>query len=394
MFFLTVLFACGGGAVDGQTDNAKDSGSSDTQDTSGTPFSCTYVESEWGDEGTVEVTATPVVSGLATPWGLAWMPDGRMLLTERDGRISVVTEGALSTVAELDVTASGEGGLLGLALHPEFSENGYFFVYATVDAQAGGTENQVQRWHFSGAQATFDKVIFGEIPARQFHNGGRLRIGPDQRLYVGTGDAGKPSRSRDKNDPAGKILRLELDGSIPADNPFPDSATWIYGIRNTQGFDWRSDGKLLITDHGPSGLPAEQGRSDHDEVSLAQPGDNLGWPDIYACETEEGMVTPSITFGDAMPPGGAAIYTGSEVPEWKGDLLIGVLGFGTQTRHLHRLRLSGNGNVEISEVYFSQDYGRMREVIMGPDGGLYVTTSNCDGRGDCGDGDLVLRVGR
>jgi glucose/arabinose dehydrogenase len=268
-------------------------------------------------------------------------------------------------------------------------------VYATVDAN-NGIKNQVQAWTLDAGAGTaaFDTVIFNGIPARQYHNGGRLRLGPDERLYVGTGDAGDPNRSQDTADPAGKILRIELDGSIPEDNPFSGSATWVYGLRNTQGFDWREDGRLLITDHGPSGLPAENGRRDHDEVSLAGPGDNLGWPVIYACEETEGMITPSITFGDAMPPGGAALYTGTEISEWTGDLLIGVLGFGEATRHLHRLRLAPNGDVELSEVYLSREYGRLREVIMGPDGGLYVTTSNCDGRGDCGDGDLILRLGR
>lgn len=327
---------------------------------------------------------------LAIPWGIDWLADGRMLMTERDGRLTVVSDGVVTAVGQVDVTSTGEGGLLGLALHPE--DEGAFFVYATVDDEPSGTINQVQLWRLSGDSASFEAVVFDDIPARQFHNGGRLRIGPDDKLYIGTGDAGSPDRSQDLDDPAGKLLRVNLDGSIPDDNPDPASATWVSGIRNTQGFDWLDDGRMLITDHGPSGLPAEDGRSDHDEVSVASPGDNLGWPDIYACEEGEGFVTSSITFAEAMPPGGAAIYTGTEIPEWQGDLIIGVMGFSSTTPHLHRLRLTDGGNVEISEVYLPDAYGRMREVAMGPDGGLYVTTSNCDGRGTCGEGDLVLRI--
>lgn len=379
---LLLLLACTRAAPDSVTP-----GETDPQDSAGLPFACTYVDEQWGPAGDVDVDVQVVAQGLATPWGLDWLPDGRMLLTERDGRISVVDEGVVTPVGTVDVTRSGEGGLLGLAVQDATT----FFVYATVDG--GGLRNQVQRWTLSGDQATFDAVIIDNIAARQFHNGGRLRL-HDGHLYIGTGDAGLPSRSQDPDDLAGKILRVLPDGAPVADNPDPGSPVYISGVRNTQGFDWVADGRMVVTDHGPSGLPAEDGRTDHDEVSLASAGDNLGWPTIYACEEAAGLVTPSITFGDAMPPGGAALYTGTEIPEWQGDLLIGVMGFSAGTPHLHRLRLADNGNVVISEVYLSGTYGRLREVVMGPDGGLYVTTSNCDGRGDCGDGDRILRVGR
>ena len=386
---LVACGACGEPETDG--DPPQDSGEV-------TPIpepECVYVESGWGETGSVSFEVVEVAAGLATPWGLSWLSDGRILLTERDGRISLVDAGVVTPVGEVDVSASGEGGLLGLALDPDFASNRAFYVYATVDKLVDGTENQIQKWTLSTAdQAEFQEVIYGGIAARVYHNGGRLRIGPDGYLYAGTGDAGDPERSQDVADPAGKILRLGLDGSVPADNPFEGSATWMYGIRNTQGFDWLDDGQMIITDHGPSGLPVENGRRDHDEISVANPGENLGWPDIYACEEADDMVTPAITFAQAMPPGGAAIYRGEEITEWKGDLLIGVLGFGEATRHLHRLRLDERGEVEISEVYLSKEYGRLREVIMGPDGGLYVTTSNCDGRGNCGDGDRILRIGR
>jgi glucose/arabinose dehydrogenase len=379
---LLLLFACTRAAPDSVPPSE-----TDPQDSDPAPFACTYVDEAWGPAGEVEIDVQVVAEGLATPWGLDWLPDGRMLLTERDGRISVVDGGVVTPVGTVDVTSSGEGGLLGLAVQNATT----FFVYATVDG--GGLRNQVQRWTLAGDQATFDAVVVDDIAARQFHNGGRIRI-HDGHLIIGTGDAGLPSRSQDPSDPAGKVLRVTLDGAPAADNPDPSSPVYVLGVRNTQGFDWLPDGRMVITDHGPSGLPAEDGRSDHDEVTLASAGDNLGWPTIYACEEGEGLLTPSITFGDAMPPGGAALYTGTEIPEWQGDLLIGVMGFSAGTPHLHRLRLSDNGNVLVSEVYLSGTWGRLREVVMGPDGGLYVTTSNCDGRGTCGDGDRILRIGR
>lgn len=403
---VALLAACSGGGTPGGGSGGSggegsggdgDAGTSGPDDTAVQPLECTYVDSGWGPDGSDSLTVEVVVGDLATPWGLAFLPEGDFLLTERDGRLSRVTPaGALTELAQVEVTATGEGGLLGIALSPDFATSRAFFVYATVDDPDGGSgiENQVQRWTLAedGGSAAMDAVIFGGIPARQFHNGGRLRIGPDDKLYVGTGDAGKPERSQDSADPAGKILRLDLDGAVPEDNPFPGSAAWITGIRNTQGFDWRDDGLLLVTDHGPSGLSNEDGRADHDEVSLAAPGDNLGWPDIYACEEAEGLVTPSITFGEAWPPGGAAIVRGSALPGWEGDLVIGVLGFSGSPNHLHRLRLGASGNVLLSEVYLSQEHGRLRDVVLGPDGALYVTTSNCDGRGTCGTGDVVLRI--
>ena len=137
---------------------------------------------------------------------------------------------------------------------------------------------------------------------------------------------------------------------------------------------------MVLTDHGPSG---DTNRFGHDEINVVEPGDDLGWPDIYACESSEGLRSPSMTWSDALPPGGHAIYTGTEIPEWQGDVLIGVMGFTSPDQpHLHRICLSDDGNVTLSETYLRGEYGRLRDVIMGPDGGLYVTTSNCDGRGE------------
>lgn len=361
------------------------------------PAACERVAQGYGPAGQVAIEATVVARGLDVPWSIDWLPDGHMVVTERDGALLRIDPAAPDDpvrLAAVPVNEAGEGGLLGMALHPEFAANRFVYLYYT-----GGNRqpvNRVERWIMAedGQTAAADRIIVDDIPARQYHNGGRLRFGPDGHLYIGTGDAGSPASSQDPDSLAGKILRVTDEGAIPDDNPFPGSATWIYGIRNTQGFDWLGDGRMVVTDHGPSGLGNEGGRSGHDEITLAAPGDNLGWPDIYACEEGDGLVTPAMTWANAMPPGGAAIYTGDAIPEWRGDTFIGVLGFGDGIGHLHRIRFAGDGGIEISETYLRGDFGRLRDVAMGPDGHLYVTTSGCDGRGSCGAGDVILRIAR
>jgi glucose/arabinose dehydrogenase len=349
--------------------------------------------------GQVSFELETVASGLEVPWSIAFLPDGDMLVTVRDGKLlRIKPDGTVVNppVATLTLLPSGEGGLLGLALHPNFEENSWFYLYFTTELN-GKRVNRVQRWIMAadGQSASPVDMIVDQIAAKTYHNGGRLRFGPDGKLYIGTGDAGVPEVSQDPQSLSGKILRLNDDGTIPEDNPFPGSAAYVIGVRNSQGFDWRDDGRLLIVDHGPSGFGVEDGRMNHDEVHIAEAGDNLGWPNIYACEESAGMRAPLMTWGDALPPGGAAIYRGETIPQWKGDLLVGVLGFGSDIGHLHRLQINEGGQVIRSEVYLhgAQGFGRMREVIMGPDGHLYVTTSNCDGRNECPPSkDLILRL--
>lgn len=393
MALISLLYMCACQDKDNSTANLpiSDTSSGVTE----LDITCQLVASDYGPAGEVDIEVDIFAQGLFIPWGIAFLPDGDLLLTERDGLLRRVTStGDLieSPIATVEIGSTDEGGLLGIALDPKFVETQAFFMY--VSTTEGGVHNRVERWILAsdGLSASFDSVLVDNIPSGLYHNGGRLRIGPDGMLYITTGDARNPDLSRDLSSPAGKVLRVNLDGTIPADNPDPNSPVWVSGVRNSQGIDWRDDGRIILSDHGPSG---DTNRFGHDEINVVEQGDDLGWPDIYACETSDDLRSPSMTWSDAMPPGGLAIYKGSEIPEWQGDVLIGVLGFDSPEQpHLHRIRVSDDGNITLSETYLRGEYGRLRDVIMGPDGGLYVTTSNCDGRGECGDGDLILRIGR
>lgn len=358
---------------------------------------CLLVEEGYGPPGSVEVRVEIVARGLEVPWALAFLPNGDILVTERPGRVRLVRDGQLAEqpVAQIEVAAAGEGGLLGLALHPNFAATRSFYVYYTADAPNGAV-NRVERWVLSqdGRSAMADRVILEGIPAAAVHDGGRLRFGPDGMLYIGTGDAREASLAQDVGSLAGKILRVTPEGTVPDGNPWQGNPAFVAGVRNSQGFDWRDDGSLVIVDHGPSG---EQGRRGHDEISVASAGANLGWPLVVGCEARAGLVAPAITWTEAVPPAGAAFYTGDAIPQWRGDLIVGTLG----SRHLHRVSFAAEdaARVDLHDVYLLGDepegFGRLRSVDMGRDGALYVTTSNCDGRGSCPeDGDKILRLTR
>jgi aldose sugar dehydrogenase len=346
-----------------------------------------------GPAGGTALKAEVVADGLEIPWSLAFLPDGDILFTERPGRVRMIKDGALTPpVLSLPAIHQGEGGLLGIAMDPKFEQNRFFYLYATMRGPEGA-QNEVQRFRLSedGSSARLDRVLLSGIPAAQYHDGGRLRFGPDGMLYVGTGDAGRPESAHDLGSLSGKILRMTRDGGIPEDNPFRGRLVFVRGVRNPAAFTFAPDGALIVADHGPSG---EMGRTGHDEISRARAGNDLGWPSRYGCEGGLGVVTPMIVFERATPPGGVEFYTGDELGDWKGSLLVATLG----SRHLHRVELDRTGaRVATHEVYFAGDppsgLGRLRDVVTGPEGAVYVTTSNCDGRGTCPrDGDKIVRI--
>jgi glucose/arabinose dehydrogenase len=354
---------------------------------------CLLVQRGYGPAGTVRVRAARVATGLEVPWGIAFLPGGDALVTERPGRVRLLRAGALvpSPVATLAVAESGEGGLLGIAADPHFAENRRFYLYATVE-KGGRAVNRVMRWVLAadGRSAREDRVLLDDVAAERFHDGGRIRFGPDGMLYVGTGDAGEPPSAQDARGPNGKILRIGTDGEVPRDNPTPGSAVFLRGLRNVEAFDWLDARTMVIADHGPSGELRRQGG---DRVLVARAGENLGWPDAWRCEARSGMRPPPLAFVEAVPPGGGSIHRGDVVREWKGSFVFGTL----RSRHLHRVVLDAGGRLVSHEAYFRGDppegLGRVREVVEGPDGALWVTTSNCDGRGTCPpEKDVIARI--
>jgi len=252
-----------------------------------------------------------------------------------------------------------------------------------------------------GTAATFERLLLDDIPAGQHHQGGRMRIGPDGKLYVGVG-AYDPSLAQRPDQLAGKLLRMNPDGTVPNDNPTPGSYVFLTGVRNTQGFDWFDRHHLLVMDHGPTSIDPGVPEKGWDEFNVVRAGENLGWPGVRGCATGSGITEPVMVWQASMPPGGATVYTGSGIPEWRGSFLVGTLGLpGTgEGEHLHRIQLSADNPYVVvkHEVYLKGQYGRLRTVAMGPDGHVYFTTGNCDSRGQANGrcaqdgGDKVLRI--
>lgn len=338
-------------------------------------------------ETRVEVVAT----NLVVPWSLAFAPDGRLFVTERPGRLRVIENGQLreEPVAELPVANVGEGGLMGVVLDPDFQQNGYLYVMYTY-REGQGLRNRISRLTVQDDRAGEEFVLLDNIPGGNNHDGGRLRIGPDGLLYAGTGEAGQRDLAQDLNSLAGKILRMNLDGSIPQDNPIPGSYVYTYGHRNPQGIDWHPDNEqFYVSEHGPSG---EMGLCCRDEVNRLVPGGNYGWPVVTGIQEDERFIDPILFSGVEITwaPAGLAIYQGEPLAAWEGNIFFGAL----RGRHLHRVVLNDDLTEAVSEErLFEGRYGRIRAVAVGPDGYLYFTTSNRDGRGNpSAEDDRILRI--
>ena len=335
-----------------------------------------------------------VVTRLDTPWDLAWGPDGQIWVTERGGRVSRVNpaSGQRTTVGQVpDVAESGESGLMGIAFHPDFATQPYVYL-AHSYLQNGMLRNRLVRARWDGQTLGAPEVLLANIPGGGIHDGSRLAIGPDRLLYMSTGDASSADLAQDRSSLAGKVLRLTLTGQPAPGNPF-GNATFSYGHRNPQGLVFHpTSGTLYSTEHGPG---------DNDEVNRVEAGRNFGWPTVHgACDDDVGserafcqannVVEPLATWTPTIAPAGADIYLGTLIPEWRGSLLLASLR-GTA---LYRLTLSADGrSVSARETLFEGDYGRLRDVLVAPDGAVYLATSNRDGRGSAaGDDDRILRV--
>ncbi|MER7167875.1 PQQ-dependent sugar dehydrogenase [Micromonospora sp. NPDC000207] len=350
--------ACGNGDGDG---TGPPPATEPTATPTGTPGS--------SPSGTPDLSAgQEMARGVDVPWGLTFLPDGDALVAERgSGRVLRVPAGGGTPqqVTEVPgVSAAGEGGLLGLAVSPDHASDNLVYAYFTA-----ADDNRIVRFRLDGGDP---EVVFSGIAKATYHNGGRIAFGPDGMLYAGTGDAGDTARSQDPADPAGKILRLTPEGEPAPGNPTAGSPVYSLGHRNVQGLAWDAEGRLFAT---------EFGQNDVDEINLIRPGGNYGWPEVEGEGDTDGgrYINPLLTWQvrEASPSGMAITGNTAYVAALRGERLWVVPLDGEQL---------GEPSAQLT------DHGRLRTVEVAPDGALWVTTSNTDGRGDVRDGDdRILR---
>ena len=320
----------------------------------------------------VRVGVQVLLNNLEIPWSLAFAPDGRLFFTERPGRVRIVQNGQLLATPAYtfaDVRAVGEGGALGMALHPNFTQNRFVYVWYTARRADGAAVNRLVRLRETNNTLGEAAVLIDNVPAADNHNGSRLRFGPDGKLYITTGDANQVDLVQSLSDYAGKILRINDDGTTPSDNPF-GSPIWTWGHRHPQGIDWDPvTGRGWATEHGSSG---------NDELNLLERGANYGWPIIEAAASRPDMVTPILFFTPAVAPSGMSFYNSTRIPAFQNNIFFATL----RGMHVHRVRLDPADRTRVltTERLFENRFGRIRDVITGPDGALYFCTSNRDGR--------------
>ena len=311
-----------------------------------------------------------VAGDLAAPWGLAFLPDGSALVSERDtARVRLVTPGGdLRPVGSVPgVDGAGEGGLLGLAVSPTYDQDRAVFAYLTA-----GEQNIVVRMTYDAGTLSGQQTILDGIPAAAIHNGGRIAFGPDGMLYVGTGEAGSTELAQDRRSLGGKILRITPDGDPAPGNPFEGSPVYSLGHRNVQGLAWDSRGQLWA---------AEFGQNEWDELNRVKAGGNYGWPEVEGRAGDDRFRDPVRQWRTSVAsPSGIAVAGNS------------VFMAGLRGERLWQIPIPG-GKAGKPRALLSERYGRLRTVALAPDGSLWVTTSNRDGRGSVRDGDdRILRL--
>ena len=354
---LALLFAAcdrtsegGGGA--GEDPGPINAGRGKTEDTAGP-----------GGATVKRVEVSTLATNLEVPWSFAFLPNGDALVTERDSGklLRVSPSGDVREVQTLPEGGSGEGGLLGVAVSPNYREDRYVYAYYTTES-----DNRVVRFRLGEDP---EPMLTG-IPVNSFHDGGRIKFGPDGMLYVTTGDAGDTENSQDRGSLGGKILRIQPDGSVPPDNPFPGNPVYSYGHRNVEGLAWDADGQLFAS---------EFGQDTWDEVNRIEAGENYGWPEVEGKGgDDEGYVDPITVWPTSeASPSGAEIMVDGSIPQWEGDLFVTAL----RGERLWHLELNEKGRVVGREKLLDGEVGRVRDVAQAPDGSLWVSTSNHDSYG-------------
>ena len=318
-----------------------------------------------------------VARDLEIPWDIAFLPSGGMLVTERTGHVIFIDQAGTKKEIPIEgVSKKGEGGLLGMVLHPNFSQNSFLYLYMSSPGGEGETQNRVVRYRYENGELHEDKVIITGIPGAIYHDGGRMEFGPDGYLYITTGDATRPNIAQDKTSLGGKTLRLKDDGATPEDNPF-GTRVWSYGHRNAQGIAWDNAGRMWQTEHGRSGVTTGM-----DEINLVVRGGNYGWPTIEGDQTKEGLINP------VKHSGASDTWAPASLVYLNGSLFFG----GLRGTALYQAVLDGE-RVALLKEHFKGVYGRIRTVRVGPDGMLYITTSNRDDRGEPKTGDdKIIRI--
>lgn len=312
---------------------------------------------------------TTLAQNLEVPWAMDFLPNGTMIFTERVGRVNLLEDdGTVVKVADISVSQVTESGLQGVAVDPNFTENRYIYLYYTHE----GGLNRISRFVLDGTLGG-ETVLLDNIPGGAIHNGGRLKFGPDGKLYATTGEAGDQDLAQDINSIGGKILRLNPDGTVPSDNPF-GNYVYAYGNRDPQGIAWNSVNGILYA--------SEHGSTMNDEINIITPGGNYGWPIVQGDQNESGYVTPIIVYTNfTLAPSGIAFY--------QNKLYVA----GLRGSQLRVLTLSEDGRSITGESILINNLGRIRDVVV-HDGFLYICTSNRDGRGlpQSGD-DKIIRIG-
>lgn len=315
-----------------------------------------------------------VGTGFSHVWEMVYGPDQQLWITERDGKISRVNPqtGAITLLLDVaEVASQGEGGLLGMALNPEFSTNPWVFIVYNYNSGSGYRE-KVVRYNYSGGTLNTPLVLLDMIPASSIHNGSRLLVTSDQKLLITTGDASSSDNAQEMNSLSGKILRVNLDGSIPSDNPFSNSKVWTLGHRNPQGLV-QVGNRIYSSEHGPN--------SD-DEMNLIVKGRNYGWPDIKGfcdepseqafCKTNN-VVEPLMAWTPTIATAGLTYYNADLIPQFKNSLLL----LSLKAAKFTQLKLSDAGDKIVgNRDFFVNEFGRLRAICQSPDGKIYIGSSN------------------